>query len=194
LPGAPVLHAACLRHSSRRFLLVGPKGAGKTTLALRLMREGYEIEGDEHVFLKKEGIVVRPRACRVKEHSLAHLTEYAETISSSPFYQDLQNGRIFNVDPRWLGSTWRIEQGDVNYVVFLRANHGGPSSIRPLEPSIVAQLLMTELGLRETQRGSSIGSVAALVTKAKAFELLLGEHGGAVECIKSIRNYGDFST
>jgi hypothetical protein len=186
LPEAAVLHAACLRHTSRRLLLVGAKGAGKTTLALRLIREGYEIEGDEHVFMKNGGVIARPRACRVKEHSLEYLAEHAEIISTSPWYQDRQNGRIFNVDPRWLGSTWRIEQGDVHYIVFLRANHGGPSSVRPLQPSIVAQLLMTELGLRETQRGSCIGSVAALVTKAQAFELLLGDHSRAVDCIKAI--------
>jgi len=186
LPGAALLHAACLRHFDRRLLLVGTKGAGKTTLALRLLLAGCEIEGDEHVFLKDIGVIARPRACRVKERSLAYLPEFAEIISTSPFYQDHQSGRIFNVDPRRLGSDWRIAEGGVDYVIFLQANHGGSSSIRPVEPSKLAQLLMQEVGLRKAGHGSCISSIAALVRNAQGFELLLGDHSSAVDCIQAV--------
>ena len=40
----------------RRILLVGPKGAGKTTLALCPLQDGYEIEGDENVFVTPDGL------------------------------------------------------------------------------------------------------------------------------------------
>lgn len=50
-PRAAILHAASLRRRGRRCLLAGTEGAGKTTLALRLVRSGYDLEGDEHVFL-----------------------------------------------------------------------------------------------------------------------------------------------
>ena len=66
-PNAPLIHAASLRRDGRRILLVGPKGGGKTTLTLHLIRAGYAIEGDENVFVTADGVVARPRALRVKQ-------------------------------------------------------------------------------------------------------------------------------
>lgn len=183
-PQAALLHAACLRRGSRRLLLAGSKSAGKTTLALRLIQSGYQIEGDEHVFIDRAGAVARPRGCRVKATALPFLADMAKVITSAPSYTDDVNGMIFNVDPRTLGSTWRIEHGEVDLVIVLQPNHGGFSSIRPLPPSALVQLLMPEVGLRETGRGSAIAAIAALASRAKAFELSLGEHAGALRCIE----------
>jgi hypothetical protein len=183
-PQAAVMHAACLRRDGRRLLLAGTKGAGKSTLALRLISVGYAIEGDEHVFIDGAGIVARPRACRVKEAALPHLADMADVIAAAPFYRDNANDRIFNVDPRSLGSSWRIAAGEVDHVIALRPNHGGYSSIRPLQPSALVQFLMSETGWRETGRGASVAAVAALAGRTKGFDLSLGDHATAVRCIE----------
>jgi hypothetical protein len=183
-PRAPLLHAACLRRSGRRLLLAGSKSAGKTTLALRLIRSGYEIEGDEHVFIEGAQVIARPRGCRVKASALPILADMADVISAAASYTDAVNGTILNVDPRTFGSTWRIEQGDVDVVIVLQPNHGGYSSIRPLPPSALVQWLMREVGLRETGRGPAIAAIAAMAGRAKAFDLSLGDHAGALCCIE----------
>ena len=178
-----ILHAALLRRRGRRLLIAGSKGAGKTSLALRLVREGYELEGDEHVFLPAGGVIARPRGCRVKEHSLVLLPEIAAVIWSAPAYADVRGSKIFNVDPTMIGGSWRIEQGDVDCVIVLQPNHGGYSSLRALSPTMAAQALISELRMHAGERGAAIAAIAALVTRAKAFDLSLGDYGTALKCI-----------
>jgi hypothetical protein len=194
-PQAALLHAACLRRNGRRLLLAGTKSAGKTTFALALTRAGYEIEGDEHVFIDGAGVVARPRACRVKEPALAVLAEMAgglaKVIAAAPSYTDELYGTIFNVDPRTLGSTWRIEVGQVDLVIALHPNHGGYSSIRPLPPTTLVRSLISEIGLREIGHGASVAAVAALAGRAKAFDLSLGDQAGALRCVERAMEASD---
>jgi hypothetical protein len=185
-PEAAVLHAACLRRNGRRLLLAGTKGAGKSTLVLRLIAAGYEMEGDEHVFVQSGTVIARPRACRVKEASLQYLPEkMAEIAAASPCYHNYDGERIFNVDPRALGFSWRIEEGKVDQIFVLRPNHGGYSSIRPLPPSALVQYLMPETGWRERDAGGTVEALAKLASNAKAFDLSLGEHTSAIRCVEA---------
>ena len=177
------MHAALLRREGRRVLLAGSRGARKTTLVLRLVRAGYDFEGDEHVFVEADGVIARPRASRVKETSLALLPELAETILSAPVYTDVCGPRIFNVDPRTIGGTWRIEKGSVDRVIVMHPNHGGYSSLRSMAPTAVAQALISEVGMRGIDRGAPIAAIARMVSHAKGFDLSLGDHDGAIRCI-----------
>jgi hypothetical protein len=182
-PHSGFVHAALLRRRDRRVLLAGSRGAGKTSLVLSLVRAGYDFEGDEHVFVEEDGVIARPRACRVKEGSLPLLPELAETIHASPVYVDICGAKIFNVDPRSIGGTWRIEKGEVDRIIILHPNHGGYSSLRSIPPMAVAQTLISELGMRAVDRGAPIGAIARMVSRAKGFDLSLGEHEGAVRCV-----------
>jgi hypothetical protein len=188
VPQASILHAACVRRHGRRLLLIGSKGSGKSTLTLRLAHAGYEIEGDEHVFLESSGVIARPRACRIRESSLRHLPEMAGMIAEAPSYRDYHGDKIFNVDPGSLGASWRIEPGKADYVFVLRPNHGGYSSIRPVQPSALVQFLMSETGWREAHRRSSVANIAALAASVRAFDLSLGDHSTALRCINLALN------
>jgi hypothetical protein len=185
-PGAALLHAACLRRGHKRLLVAGTKGAGKTTLALRLVQAGYRIEGDEHVFIDGAGLIARPRGCRVKANGLPFLGEMAAMVAAAPSYWLEDVGPIFNVDPRILGSTWRIEHGDVDRVIVLEPNYGGVSSIRPLPATAMVQMLMPEVGMRETGRAATIAAIAALACRAPAFQLLVGDQRDAVRYIEAV--------
>jgi hypothetical protein len=182
-PDAGILHAACLRRNGRRVLFAGRESAGKTTLALRLVRAGYEFEGDENVFIEKDGVTARPRGCRVKETSLALLPDLADTIASAPFYVDETGVKTFNLDPWTLGDPWRIEKGRADCVILLQPNHGGYSSIRPLPPIAVAEMLISEMGRRESGAAPPLGAIAELVSNTKGFDLSLGDHATAIKCI-----------
>ena len=182
-PHAAILHAALLRRGNRRVLLAGRGAAGKTTLALRLVQAGYELEGDEHAFLEHDGVTARPRACRVKETSLSFLPDLAKAIAVAPVYVDYMGGKLFNLDPRVIGGVWRIEKARVDRIVVLQPNHGGYSSVRRLQPLALSQALISEIGLREAGRGASIGAVAQLANTAKGYDLSLGDHDTAIRCI-----------
>jgi hypothetical protein len=184
-PRAALLHAACLRRGKQRLLIAGTKGAGKTTLAIRLIEAGYSVEGDEQVFIGSGGVTARPRGCRVKATSLSYLKGMADIIAAAPSYTLEEVGTVFNVDPRTLGSTWRIEHGEVDCVIVLEPNHGGRSSIRRLPATMMVQSLMPEIGLRETGRAAMIAALAALANRAPAYRLSLGDHEGALRCIEA---------
>jgi hypothetical protein len=179
-----VLHAACLRRNGRRLLLAGTKGAGKSTLVLRLIAAGYEMEGDEHVFVDSGGVIARPRACRVKQGSLEYLPgKMAEVTAASPYCTNWDGERVFNVDPRGYGSSWRIEQGQVDRIFVLRPNHGGYSSLRPIQPSALVEFMMSETGWRENGLGGNVAALAKLAGSAKGFDLSLGDHASAIRCV-----------
>jgi GTPase SAR1 family protein len=183
-PSAPLIHAASLRHKGRRILLVGPKGSGKTMLTLHLIREGYEIEGDENVFVTSDGVAPRPRGLRVKESAVAFLPHLGEALSEAPYYGSVPGLRVYNLDPRRAGaSQWRIEQGSVDAVVLLHANHGGYSSLRPVSSLSLVRDVMAECGLPQTERAQAVAAITKAIGKAKGFDLSLGELAGAVGCI-----------
>ena len=178
-PDAPLIHAASLRRDGRRILLVGPKGGGKTMLTLHLIRAGYEIEGDENVFVTPEGVVARPRALRVKESAASFLPHLAEALSAAGYYQNVPGLRIYNLDPRQAGAPlWRIEQGPVDAVVLIRPNHGGFSSLRPVSSLNLVREVMAECGLPETGRAAAVGAIAKVIGNAKGFDLSLGDLDG----------------
>lgn len=183
LPGTPVLHAACLRRGGRRLLLVGEKGAGKTTLTLRLLLHGYRIEGDENVFVRNGFVVARPRGLRIKQSSSQFLPELAGLLPQLGYLTDYLDQRIYNLDPRVLGFDWRIEEGRADIIILLRANHGGYSSIRSVPTMFLVQEIMREVGLRAEARGAAIGSIVTLCSGAKGYDLSLGDHEQALRCI-----------
>lgn len=183
LPSTPVLHAACLRRGERRLLLVGDKGAGKTTLTLRLLLHGYRMEGDENVFVRNGLVVARPRGLRIKENSSRFLPELADLLPQLGYLTDYLDQRVYNLDPRLLGFDWRIEEGRADVIILLRANHGGYSSIRPVPTMFLVQEIMQEVGLRAEARGAAIGSIVALCSGARGYDLSLGDHEQAIRCI-----------
>lgn len=186
-PNAPLIHAASLRRGGRRILLVGPKGGGKTVLTLHLIREGYDIEGDENVFVTPEGVIPRPRGLRVKESAASFLPHLAETLSAAPYYQNSPNLRIYNLDPRQAGAAfWRLDQGPVDAVVLLRPNHGGYSSLRPISSLALVREVMEECALPKTGRGGAISAITNAIGNARGFDLSLGDLAGAVACLDRV--------
>ena len=186
-PDAPLIHAASLRRGGRRILLVGPKGGGKTMLTLHLIRDGYEIEGDENVFVTSDGVVARPRALRVKELAVSFLPHLAEALNTAGYYQNAPGLRIYNLDPRRAGAPfWRIERGRVDAAVLIRPNHGGFSSLRHVSSLNLVREVMAECGLPATGRAAAVGAIAKVIGNAKGFDLSLGDLGAAVDCIDHV--------
>lgn len=61
------LHASCCARNGRGLLITGPSGSGKSSLVLRLVRQGFALVADDQVVL--EGVVGRA------PHALAGILE-----------------------------------------------------------------------------------------------------------------------
>jgi hypothetical protein len=181
---APLIHAASLRHRGRRILLVGPKGGGKTVLTLHLIRAGYDVEGDENVFITRDGVYARPRALRVKQSALPFLAHLGAALREAPFYETTPELRIYNLDPRRAGAPyWRIEGGSVDAVILVRPNHGGFSSLRPVNSLTLVREVIAECAFRSAGRAEGIAAISQVIGRARGFDLSLGEIDGALDCI-----------
>jgi hypothetical protein len=186
-PAAPLIHAASLRRAGRRILLVGQKGGGKTTLTLRLIQEGYEVEGDENVFVTPEGVVARPRALRVKDSTASLFAHLTEPLKRAPYYHSESNLRTYNLDPRDAGAEfWRIERGPVNAVVLLRPNHGGYSSLRPISSLPLLREVIAESAFPAIGRAEAVGVITKVIGNARGFDLSLGDLDEAVVCLDRV--------
>lgn len=84
LRGWPILHASAAVVDGQAVALLGPKQAGKSTLAAALLTAGYPLLADDHVVLKPAGaaILVHPGPARMRlwTNSLPVLNAQAEQL------------------------------------------------------------------------------------------------------------------
>lgn len=183
IPGAALIHCVTAVHSERpdaRILIVGAPGAGKTTLTLRLLSDGYAIEGDEHFVLGSEISIARPRTLRVKAGSLALAPKLAAAIEASPRISFSGGALLYSVSPAISGLPWRIAPGEVESVVFLEANHGGLSRIKPIGGDEALRRLLCETSFPQNGVGPAAARLRTMLVKARRHALLLGDLDRAV--------------
>ncbi len=142
---------------------------------LRLLSEGYAIEGDEHFAIGAERSIVRPRTLRVKAGSLAFAPGLAAAIEASPKILFWDGAPLYSVSPAIAGRPWRIVPGKVESIVFLEANHGGLSRLKSIGVDEAMRRLMRETTLPPTGVGPAVARLRAMLLAANRHTLLLGD-------------------
>lgn len=178
--GTPVLHSAVASVGECRFAFLGDKGFGKTTLMLKLLEEGFEVEGDEHLFVTAGGAVVRPRRLHVKESSLEVVPSLSEAVRRSPWASDWEGRRVFACRPSLLGARWELSQQPIRHLVFLEPNFGGSSILSPLGREDTFARLMEGAFMPPKNRGGAAASLRVLCVNAQAWRLQAGDLSQAV--------------
>jgi len=188
LPHGALLHAASVVAGEKRIVLVGSKSSGKTTLVLRLLAEGFDVEGDEHVALRDDDLLARPRRLHVKKGSLALVPGFAEEIIRAPAGLDQDGNIIHSVDPSIAGRPWRIAAGLASHFVFIEPNHGGRSVLAPLPFGRAFAALPANAALLGADRLRFALMLRRHLTAAKTWRLSLGDHAGAVDHLRKLVN------
>lgn len=170
----PIIHGASIVASGKRLLLMADKRVGKTTLSLKCLAHGLAVEGDEHVVVRSNDVMARPRTLRVKESSIAVVPEMARQIQDCPYITDWNGDLIYSVAPRIAEHKWSISPGKADVLVFLTANHGGLTSIRLLSVNDAFARLAQTTYLPENGRGAALARLRALVSGAQRMEMRLG--------------------
>jgi hypothetical protein len=184
------LHAACVGFGDRGILLMGPTGAGKSTVALHCLLGGLD-------FLSEDSVFVAPKTMRatgvanylhVRADSLSWLGQNraAALIRRSPVIQRRSGVTKFELDLRQ--DPFRLAKSPlkIKSIVFLSAQHAGPRPLlTPLANSELVAKMASEqaYGAGQPQWQTFVKNAARL----QAFELRRGRHPvEGVEALKGL--------
>jgi hypothetical protein len=165
--GWALLHGALAEVAGRRLILVGARGAGKTTLALRLLFDGRHVEGDEAVFVRAGEAMALPRPFHLKADTERHVPELLPMLGRLPKGTAADGRPIEAFDPRRAGFDWRLQIGRVDTTIVITPEHGGATQLRRRSPFETVRALLD----------FSLGRAASNAVEVAAFSRL-AEHGG----------------
>ena len=180
--GLVPLHAACVGLQGRGILLMGSSGAGKSTVALQCLLEGFD-------FLSEDSVFVAPKSMRatgaanflhVRADSLRWLgrSRVRSIIDRSPVIQRRSGIEKFEVDLR--RKEFRLAKAPLKIVgvAFLSPKPGGTGPLlKPLSSSETLARLKVEQAYGESLQ--QWGSFSRTLLRLGGFEMLRGPHPSA---------------
>jgi len=172
-----LIHAGTGVIGSRRFLAVGPKFAGKSTLMTRLLFAGAASEGDEMAILSDGAVTAFPRRFRIRERALPHLPELAPLLGDMPSVVDGEGRRIYGFDPGIAGFDWTIGIGTPDAIFFLEGNHGGDADMADCAKIDMCRLIMPQCLSHEVPGPQVLAQIAAMVGGARTYTIRGGSPG-----------------
>ena len=173
------LHGACVGIGGQGALLMGESGAGKSTVALQCLLEGFEFLSEDSVFLDPTTLQAIGVAnfLHVRSNSLRWLTEPrdAARIRKSPTIRRRSGVRKFEVDLRRGGYTLAPAPLRIGSIVFLSARSAGKSALlRPLPRAQLLRRLVAEQGY--AANGTAWPAFERNLERVQGFELRRGAH------------------
>ena len=181
------LHAGSGTWNKRRFLVVGDRGAGKTTLMTRLLFEGCAVEGDEMVLLRDGHAIAYPRRFGIRRRTLKLVPQVAPLAAhlvDEPGVEESGGVHVLAFDPIQVGLTWRITAGPVAVLFFLSPPDHGPTRIVPCSRQRMAQRLMTQSAPPRAGSAALIHEIGTLVRDAASYEIVMGDLDSAVVAVR----------
>jgi hypothetical protein len=187
LGGWSLVRGVVARAGRRRLLVAGAPGCGKTTLALRLLYDGWEVEGDGDALIRNDQIVALPRRFKLPHDVERFVPEMAAVTSGlPPLPREAGGARGF--DPGEAGFPWILEAGPVDGVVVAESNRGGRTSIEEIAPfDMLRRLLSHTAGLDSSPPGRArlAGACARLVARG-GYCLRLGDPAHAARALANL--------
>lgn len=173
LAGWVVLHGVVAVVGGRRVLILGHKGAGKTTLAARLLYAGHAVEGDELALERDAVVLAMPRLLHLKPGIERHVPELRSIVANLP-KRSMGEAAIIALDPTALGFDWRISARPVDAVVWISANHGGATALERRPPfEAIRRIIEGVPGWGEPP--GALVATAARLGRSGGCELTLGD-------------------
>jgi hypothetical protein len=175
LAGWVPLHAGVVTIGHRRVLVIGRKGAGKTTLAVRLLFDGQAAEGDELVFTRGGEAVSLPRNFHLKGDAPDVLPELAPLWAGLSTTSTSDGMLLAAFNPAATGFAWEVRRAPVDIAFALRPNYGASSSVRPtsavaLVADAMANVFPTTVATPDVVRACSL-----LLRDVEAYVLTVGD-------------------
>jgi hypothetical protein len=183
--GCVRIHAGCGEYRGKRFLVVGDSGAGKTTLMVRLLFEGFKVDGDELVLIRGGESFPFPRRFHVKENSLPLLPQLRNFIGkNSPQIDEVNEKKIYAFSPSEAGFTWEIRKQEIAALFYLESNRACKTEIKSCPKYLMVQKIMPRTFFALSHEHQKIGELCKLVDRTACFSFQLGSLDGAVDQIQ----------
>lgn len=165
------IHGAVLSVDGRRLAVVGPSGAGKTTLSVASLAAGHQVEADESFLFADDTAIAVPRRFHV-EHGTFDLVPVARRwaaeapiLSSEP--------PVVALDPSEIGHAWHTRSGPLDAVVIIGT--GSQQDLRPLDTARALPLLMSQ-ALPTIETRASVASHIAALLRTTPVHAIGGRH------------------
>jgi hypothetical protein len=184
LAGWVALHAALATINGRRTIILGHKGVGKTTLAMRLLFAGHAVEGDEMALVRNGLALALPRAFHLKPDIGRLVPEIAGMLPDLP---KMLSGpvEIAALEPSECGFDWSIRVAPADRVVWISPNHGGGTELnRRSSFTTIRRIIEYSLGWGETR--AALVAAASCLGRADGYELVMGNPHNAVHLLEAV--------
>lgn len=178
------IHAGCGEWDGNRFLVVGDKGVGKTTLMVSLLLSGFRIIGDELTLVREGKAMPFPRRFHIKEESTRLLPKMKTLFESLPYNMTYYAQKMYSFAPQDAGYDWKIDEGEVRAIFYLVPNHGGESRIEACPKFMMVNRVMPMSFLSETADHLKINQLCSMIDRADCYVLYVGDLGGAVSALQ----------
>lgn len=186
---ATPVHAGCVAHDGRGFLLCGDSGAGKSTLSWACARAGWGYVSDDATLLlhgKEERVVIgnchkvrlRPAGAELfPEIAGLEITPRAEGKPSIEF------------PTANLPYIRRAEAAQVDFIVFLNRNWDGPPKLTPYSKDVARRFMRQVLFGTPEHLAVQFAAVERLLT-AEVFELRYNTLQPAIDRLRALSREG----
>jgi hypothetical protein len=121
LPGFLQIHAGAVARAGKALMICGPSRAGKTSITLACLLDGWEWISDEFVLIPEAGsrqLHGLPRNFNIKESSFVQFPETRPLSHSLEIYSAPRAMRVRFVDPAQLPGSNHAQSAELGAIIF----------------------------------------------------------------------------
>jgi hypothetical protein len=157
-----------------RFMIVARPRTGMSCLAVRLLHDGADVEGDALAVLADGHVTAFPRPFYLGDGARAVVPELAARFHELPSLANHGGTRTWAYHPDTVGRPWRITTAPVDVVVQLEPYHGASTRLAPVPGHAMARIV-TSCAMPRPEAGEEVvRAVAQLLRGPQAVQLRLG--------------------